>query len=329
MSDAIELAAMAAGPAGEIDLPAIRATVQAVMGKHRMSTAEAARQSGVGNSTLAAFLLDKYAGNNEQIGHKLKTWLETREARTRVQAMVRPEACFTATPTADAFLAALEHAQFIPDLVVIAGGAGVGKTTAARQYERTHRNVWMLVGEPALASSFAVLERLCEALALRENSPAARSRAVAQRMQGSGGLILVDEAQHLSTQAIEQLRSLHDVAGVGLALVGNEAVYGRIDGGGRRAEFAQLFSRVGMRVRRAKPLARDIEALLDANDVAGEAERRLLKAIGGKPGALRGMVKTLRVARMMAHAAETELAAEHIRAAWSRLSDAAPLDEAA
>jgi hypothetical protein len=32
---------------------------------------------------------------------------------------------------------------------------------------------------------------------------------------------------------------------------------------------------------------------------------------------------------MLAQAAEAELAAEHVRLAWARLSDAAPVDEAA
>ena len=329
MSDMVEMAALAVPDRGEIDQDQIRDAVRAVQATERKSTASVARLVGVGESTLAAWMAGKYSGRSEDVAAKVKTWLDARPAQARTQATMRTATAFAQTPTADAFLAALEHAQFVPDLVVIAGGAGVGKTTCCRQYERTHRNVWVLTGEPALATGFAMLERLCGTLGVLEYSPAGRSREITRRLAGSGGLLIIDEAQHLSTAAIEQLRSFHDVAGVGLALVGNEAVYSRIDGGGRRAEFAQLFSRVGMRVKRNRPLGRDIEVLLDSNEVEDDGVRKLLRAIGSKPGALRGMIKTLRVARMMAQAAEEALAAEHVRAAWSRLSDAAPIDEAA
>ena len=69
------------------------------------------------------------------------------------------------------------------------------------------------------------------------------------RVNGVRGLLIVDEAQHLSLRALETLRALHDATGAGLALMGNAVVYARLTGGRRAAEFAQLFSRVGKRVR--------------------------------------------------------------------------------
>lgn len=309
----------------ELDHEEIRQALRTEMAASGRAGADTAKLVGIGGSTLLAWINGKYGGNNDVVSRKVKTWLDSRTTMARVQSS-QVQVCFTATPTALAFIAALEVAQFTPDVVVLAGGAGVGKTTTCRHYARTHRNVWHLTAEPAVSSGFAVLERLCAMLGVRESSPAARSYALAQKMLGSSGLIIMDEAQHLKADAVEQVRSLHDVAGVGLALVGNEQVYARIDGGGRRAEFAQLFSRVGMRVRRPKPYREDIEALLDANDVTGDVERRLLRVIAGKPGALRGMVKTLRVARMLAQADEQPFGAAHVRAAWSRVSDAAPID---
>lgn len=69
--------------------------------------------------------------------------------------------------------------------------------------------------------------------------PQKRSRATSSRLKGTQGLLIVDEAQHLSAGAIDQLRAVHDRAEVGLALLGNEEVWSRIDGGGRKAQ-AQL-----------------------------------------------------------------------------------------
>lgn len=325
MSDAIEATAQVAPSVQEHDHEALRSQVRAVQAQTRKSLTQMAKMAGIGDSTFIAWMGGTYPGRNDLVAQKVANWLRDLEAQSRARAAAPISFAFIETKTATSFLAALQQAQFIPDLVVISGGAGVGKTTACRQYERTHPNVWMITGERAISTGFGTLERLCQLLSVREHTPEARSREITKRMTGSQGLIIVDEAQHLKTEAIEQLRSLHDAAGVGLALVGNHEVWSRIDGGGRRAEMAQLFSRVGMRVQRLKPYRDDIEAILDGNGVEGAEVRKMLSAIGSKPGALRGMVKTLRVARMFASAGGEELNEAHVANAWSRLSDAAPI----
>ena len=103
--------------------------------------------------------------------------------------------------------------------------------------------------------------------------------------------------------------------------MGNETVYTRIEGVGRTPQFAQLFSRVGMRLGRRAPVKRDVEMLLDAWGIDGAEERRLLSAVSRKPGALRGMTKTLRMAAMLAAADGGRLDHLHLTMAWSRLSN--------
>ena len=57
---------------------------------------------------------------------------------------------------------------------------------------------------------------------------------------------MIDEAQHLTVRALNHLRCVSDESGIGIALVGNEEIYSKLRGSGK-ADFAQLFSRVGMR----------------------------------------------------------------------------------
>jgi DNA transposition AAA+ family ATPase len=117
-----------------------------------------------------------------------------------------------------------------------------------------------------------------------------------------------------------------DQAGIGIALLGNETVYARLEGGTRAAQYAQLFSRVGMRLARPRALKGDIEKLLDAWEIGGREERALLLAIAKKPGALRNLTKVVRMAHMLAGAEGAERVAEaHLRMAWERLSSGASL----
>ncbi|MGH7108593.1 MAG: AAA family ATPase [Acetobacteraceae bacterium] len=292
---------------------------KAMIGAEKLTIAEAAKLAGVGESTLAAWLSGTYAGNNERVEARVKSWLGSHEHVRRARKDL-PQIPWAETPTGESILSALDHAQTIPDVVIVTGGAGVGKTMACRRYAETRPNIWMLTAEPSLASAHALLEYLGDVTGVAEPAPTKRSRAIAARLQGTHGLVIVDEAQHLTTGAVDQLRAVHDRADIGLALVGNEQVWARVDGGGRKAEFAQLFSRVGMRVKANRPTARDIGTVLDAAEVGEQKQRGLLRAIAAKPGALRGMVKALRVARLLAAGAGEELSELHIQAAWTRIA---------
>ena len=116
------------------------------------------------------------------------------------------------------------------------------------------------------------------------------------------------------------MRALHDATGVGLALVGNEAVYARMTGGTRAAYLDRLFSRIGKRVRLTRATRDDVDAIIDAWGVDVHACRRTLHEIAARPGGLRGLTKVLRLASMFAAGAEREsMSCEDIRAAWRDL----------
>jgi len=153
----------------------------------------------------------------------------------------------------------------MPDISVLTGAPGVGKTRAACQYKRLNPNVFKILAEPALSTVSALLGALAHELRVTEVGRQDRvARLLKQRLAGTRALIIVDEAQHLTTEMLDQLRAFHDQAEIGIALVGNSAVIGRLEGGRRSNEYAQLYSRVGMRLNRREPKKADVEALLDA-----------------------------------------------------------------
>ncbi len=299
----------------------LRAAVKAEMAQLGIKLPEVARQSGVGYSTLSAWMNDSYTGDNERVARDVQRWLDSLSAQARARALDRVAPGFVHTPSSEAFIAALEHAQYTADLVVVCGEAGVGKTMACEEYERTHPNVWLLTAEPSFASTRAMLGELCEVIGVTEPVATRRSRSIISRVRGSSGLLVVDEAQHLTVLAIEQLRAIHDKAHIGFALVGNPGVYAQLLGDARGNLTAQLSSRVGLRLQRKGPRAEDIDAILDAWGIQGDG-RKLLRAVAHKPGALRGMVKTLRLARAIAvHCGTEEIEPRHVEAAWLQLSD--------
>lgn len=283
-----------------------------------------AERVGKASGTWTSFLGGTYSGRLEPLMEAGRAWLSSRRTGRRLASVLPREPAWVETPTGLAIIAALEHCQHAPDLGLITGQPGIGKTRAVEAYRQQAPNVWIVTGEPILRTAHHLLVAIAEEMEISGASGTqALSRAIVRRLRGSGGLLIVDEVQHFGTPALDQLRTIQDKARCGVAMVGNEEVHQRIEGTGRTLEFAQLFSRVGMRLSRLAASKEDAEALLDARQVTGAQQRKLLRAIASRPGALRLMSRVLSKSCQVAGG---DPSPESIDAAYHMLS-ARPQDE--
>lgn len=299
----------------------VRTRIQEMVAGGELSQAQAAREAGLSGSALSRWLQGKYEGDNAAVERKLQTYLDNRDRQTGF--LLPEEPGWQATKSAERIMAGLTYAHLAADVTVIYGGAGLGKSRTARHYADNRPNVWLATMSPATSTPAAALEELYLSLDIRESavgSGASRmQRTAILRLRGTRGLLIVDEAQHLSVQALETVRTIHDAAGVGLALIGNETVYGRLTGGSRKADFAQLFSRIGKRVALNKPLKSDVETLAAAWGIDARESVAFLVDVAKQHGALRGCVKTLKLGAMVAAGQGETLGLDHLKAAWRDL----------
>ena len=180
----------------------------------------------------------------------------------------------TSVSRASTFIATQEHRRFteFADAVrkhryigLCHGPAGVGKTLSARRYARWDRAEPLLttwgVREPSDVKVYADLDRARSVFytptvggtlrELRQELPRLMDRVdicierpngTAPVMHGRAQfveLIIVDEAERLSTTTLEYMRDLFDRHDVGLILIGMPGIEKRM------ARYPQLFSRVG------------------------------------------------------------------------------------
>lgn len=304
----------------------IRAKLRAVLEAEGITITDVSRLSGINYTTLHAWNAGSYAGRNDVQAEKVERWLNTRAMAVQTRALVPPPPEFILTRSAEDFIGLFQLAQHLPDMVMITGAPGLGKTMAANAYQSQASNVFLITAQPCHSTVRMFLDAVAHALGLLNVSSSERiARQIVHKLSGIQGLLIIDEAQHLSSQVMDQLRSFHDLAEVGIALVGNEHVTTRIDGFSRSTQYAQLHSRIGARVRRAKPLMKDIDTLVARWEIAGEAERKLLRVIGQKPGALRGLTKCLRMAlRLASVQGGSALTEANILMAWQQLGNETP-----
>lgn len=268
----------------------LRGQVQATLNALRLSQRELARELNVTHPSVGRWLGGHESAELEAL---IKAWLNRRSP-------LRTEP-FAETGSAEQILSALAYAQSWGDMAAIYGGPGIGKTRSIEHYRDSYERVWVATMSPASAAVVPALEEVAEAIGLQDATGGARriSRAIAGRVRANGGgLIIIDEAQHLSMAAIEELRSIHDAARklVGLALVGNELSYARLTGGNRSLHYAQIFSRVGLKLHIKKPTIGDVRVLARQSSLKSEEAIELLERVAQRPGALRSVSKVLRLA---------------------------------
>lgn len=99
-------------------------------------------------------------------------------------------------------------------------------------------------------------------------------------------MIIIDEAQHLTKKTLEIVRSINDSTETAIVLIGNDLIYNKMLGKAQ-AEFAQLFSRVGMQSHLLTDIFTIGDIALVFSNLDDDAKEYMLKISRSKFG-LRG-----------------------------------------
>lgn len=321
MTQALEKTADQVGNVISLNPAELRERVRAVMTSEEISQAQVAREAGLSTSVISQWLSDTYRGDSIKVAGAMMTWLQSRDESARMNAILPVAPTWIETPTAKRIYDTLTYAQHVGDIAVIYGGAGLGKSSAIRRYRDKNLNVWVVTATPATSGAPVLLDEIAIALGLKNYPlhPARLQRAIIAHIQNTGGVIIIDEAQHLTKPALEAARSLHDVTGIGLVASGNAEMFTKVYNG-KGNGFAQFYSRIGKRLALTKPVLGDTHAIAGAFKVTAKEELRELERIALRPGALRMVVKVLRLASVFAGGGK--IALTHIKAAWEDLQGA-------
>ena len=286
-----------------------------------VTQADICRQTGLNRGALSSYLNDKYKGSLDSIESQLKNWLALSDRKEKV-FVEAPH--FIDTPTSRRVFDALDMARIIPTMVTVYGASGVGKTKACQEYQKTNTNVWMITASPARATLASILYELALELGIND-APRRKdrlSRLITKKLTGTRGLVIIDESDHLPYDALEEIRIIQEEVEVGFALIGNDKVYTRIQGGVNQAhEYARLWSRIGNHCGIKGSSKKDIAAIaqawgLDTND---KDLMTVLNNIGSKAGGLRALTQYLRLAGITAKGQGTAISLDLILAAQKQM----------
>ena len=243
-----------------------------------LSAAAVCKKIGISDSSYSAIKSGTYNGDVDKQMKKVIEYFETKQAAAEIYVYK-----------------IIRNCQLQGGLAIACGDAGIGKTQACRQYYREHgTNCTYITVNPCIKSSKSVLELIGSKLNVSSGSVSRLWLEISSKLS-DGMVIIVDEAQHLTRNAIDTLRSLCDCFDekgqtLGICFVGNETTVSRL-GGKQKAEFAQIRNRTkNTRFYSVKQIKKsDIEMLFpDIREDAAAVE--FLLRIAQSPQAIRGAV---------------------------------------
>jgi DNA transposition AAA+ family ATPase len=200
------------------------------------------------------------------------------------------------------------------ELGLVTGEPGVGKSSAARRYAAKTATAHLVTMSPASSALVPSLARIGSAVGAYASATGACAWSDAIRTvltyDPDPHVLLIDEAHHLSDQSVEEVRAIFDAARVGVVFIGSRELRERWSG----KRWAQLTSRVFLRIDLEGPQAEDIDAICSALQIEGKRSRTLLLRAASRPGGLRLVRKVADVAARLAGPGSI-VTAEHVEKA--------------
>lgn len=236
-----------------------RASLKAEMRCFKLSLRNVSLATDIPASSLSKWLNGLYRGKNRRISEGISAFLKRREELRRVPGKVKE---FVKTSTALRVLETARICHLDAEIGVCYGPAGIGKTEAAKEYARQNPDVILIEADLGHTARVLFSELHRKVGYDGFGTVHAMFTDVVERLKDSGRLVIVDEAENLPYRALELLRRVYDKAGVGILLIGMPRLIANLRG--RRGEYAQLYSRVGIATRLNTLRPEDTKLLVQA-----------------------------------------------------------------
>jgi len=270
----------------------IQNDLKQLMNERGYSQTAVARNLGISTAALSQWLAGDYSGRSEKIAAAVDGFLQRERER---RAITRLEIDFLYTDTARRILEVCRMCHLDGEIGLITGEAGNGKTTAVKEYARQNSDVVLI--EADLGYSARVLFKELHRKTGHDGEGILHDmfEDVVDKLNGSGRLIIVDEAEHLPTRALDLLRRINDKTGVGIVLIGLPRLVEQVTK--KRGDYAYLYSRIGMAARVFKLTEEDVKLFVEG---VFPGANGMCKSFGTAcGGSARILVKLLRRAKRL------------------------------
>lgn len=305
-----------------IDVDAARARLLNWKAETGKSWTAIAQQLGIASGTISSFGVNKYEGDVAKIAAVIERYFAAEaEAVSMRRDRVIEAPAFQPTRAAKKLFSVLHYARR-GKMAAAATSPGFGKTSALRQFAADVPNVFLATMAPSTAGVQPMLTAILKVMGEREvrGSPLMLSDRIRERVAGAHAVLCLDDAQHLSEKALDELRGIHDLTGCGIALFGNAGLMERLEGGNRAISHAQLYSRIGIKFMEIRAYPEDAQQLGRAWGIDDAGALDWLAKLSATGGGLRTVTQVIELAMFLAVSEDSQVALAHLQDANAQLS---------
>ena len=236
----------------------IREDLRNLMLQKNYSIGFVATATGIAKSTISMWLNNNYKGDNDKIADKINNFIQREKERSNND---------NGLPFVD-----ISISKYIFEIArichtkgkigVCVGKAGLGKTFAAKTYVKNYPDS-ILIESDSGYSAKSLLREIHRRLGLSGKGTVYDLMSVViNKLNQSGRLLIIDEAENLPYRALEITRRIHDKTGVGILLLGRNILFENLKGFNN--QYDQLYSRVGHNKLLDKLLLQDVIKILNS-----------------------------------------------------------------
>lgn len=236
----------------------IKAQLRELMDCKNYSMSFVSTATGIAKSTISMWLNNTYSGNVDKINDKIHNFIQREKERSTSEEL----------PIVD--ISIIKYISEIGRLChtkgkigVCAGRAGLGKTVAVKEYTKIFLDSILIESDSGYTAKSLLLE-IHKRLGLSGKGCAYElMNEVVNKLNNSGRLLIIDEAENLPYRALEITRRIHDKTGVGVLLVGRNVLFENLRG--YNNQYDQLYSRVKYHKLLDRLLIQDIVKILEVS----------------------------------------------------------------
>lgn len=215
----------------------IKAELKDLMENRNYSTAFVATATGLAKSTISMWINGNYNGKNDKITDKINNFIQRERERNIENDLPFVDISIVKYVSE---IGRLCHTQ--GKIGVCVGRAGLGKTVAVKKYTKEFLDSILIESDSGYTAK-SLLKEIHRRLGLSgKGSVYDLMGETVRKLNQSGRLLIIDEAENLPYRALEITRRIHDKTGVGVLLIGRSILLENLKG--YNNQYDQLYSRV-------------------------------------------------------------------------------------
>lgn len=202
-----------------------------------------ADESGLSTAVISQFISNTYIGDNDKAADIINKYLRLAKDRLNIADNQRFYKDLGNTQIVNG---AAAYAHKHCEMTLIRGDSGAGKTTALKYYADNNAGVVFVTANSTVRTGRLILQEIASAMGkscIGCNIKQTMDKLL-KMLSGTKRLIIIDEADRLSLNALQAVRDLNDIAKVDIVLAGNNKLYTQMFTGSKGGEFDQIRTRI-------------------------------------------------------------------------------------